>query len=114
MFREQRSVRRACGAHAPIYDNSMAFRCLRLLALACTGLAAACSSDDGGSAPVATGGSGGGGASLTPAGHQVLTCLDELDLVVAQAAAKALTQLDDLSEGQKAPKKKAGAKGTGQ
>jgi molybdate transport system regulatory protein len=61
----------------------------------------------------ASGGSGGGGASLTPAGRQVLTCLDELDLVVARAAAKALTQLDDLTEGQKPPKKKAGTKGAG-
>lgn len=62
----------------------------------------------------APGGSGGGGAALTPIGRQVLTCLDEIDTVVGQAAAKALTQLDDLTEGCKPAKKKAGTKSAGQ
>jgi molybdate transport system regulatory protein len=61
----------------------------------------------------APGGSGGGGASLTPAGRRVLTCLEEIDLAVGRAAAKALTQLDDLASAGKTAKKKAGTKGTG-
>ena len=45
----------------------------------------------------APGGAGGGGAMLTPAGHRVLHCLDEIDGAVNRAAAPALAQLDDLS-----------------
>lgn len=58
----------------------------------------------------ASGGSGGGGASLTPAGRTVLGCLDEIDAVVGQAAAKALIKLDDLAGTPPAPKKKVGTK----
>ncbi|HVJ32329.1 MAG TPA: LysR family transcriptional regulator [Terriglobia bacterium] len=61
----------------------------------------------------APGGAGGGGAILTPVGRSVLRCLDEIDDAVSRAAAPALAQLDDLSQGEGGRKKKAGAKGTG-
>jgi molybdate transport system regulatory protein len=58
----------------------------------------------------APGGTGGGGAVLTPAGHRVLQCLDEIDAAVSRSAAKALAQLDELTS-QRPPraKKKAAA-----
>ena len=58
----------------------------------------------------APGGSGGGGATLTPAGRNVLSCLDEIDAVAGQAAAKALQQLDALAGPSKVKKKKAAAR----
>ncbi|HVI89098.1 MAG TPA: ModE family transcriptional regulator [Dongiaceae bacterium] len=61
----------------------------------------------------APGGAGGGGAALTPAGHSVLHCLDELDQAVGTAAATALARLDGLTQSGGETKKKAGAKGAG-
>jgi molybdate transport system regulatory protein len=57
----------------------------------------------------APGGSGGGGAALTPAGHRVLHCLDEIDLAVGRSAAKALAQLDELTSQRPLRKKKKAA-----
>lgn len=60
-----------------------------------------------------SGGVGGGGASLTSVGQRVLKCLDEIDLAVNQAVTKTLSELDELSHGGIAAKKKAGTKSTG-
>jgi len=51
-----------------IYDNAMAFRCLRWRALPCIVLIAACSSDDGEPAAAPSGGSGGTGGSESTGG----------------------------------------------
>ncbi len=59
----------------------------------------------------APGGSGGGGAVLTAAGHNVLTCLADIDSVTAAAAAASLARLDALAAPKRAtPKKSAGGR----